>query len=261
MTQLVSVQRLTDGERSQRRALLLVIGAVHILAIFWLASQSARKVFQSERVTDLIHIASSPGSATVVTVAPLEPLKVIVPSPSPIVVARKPVAAASTAPAMNSAGLALGTGVGAGGCALDQTVGDAILADAAAMAELEALPRQARTQADAVMLWDGAWPDAESPSVRPPVALAGPGALRRAVESAIASSPAECRQVLVAGPRFIALPGVLRTTTIVIGSGEWRWADLLVSDVGCGIGGTSTAAQGASCLPERSSSSGLRETN
>jgi hypothetical protein len=224
--------------------LLLVIGAVHILAIFWLASQSARKVLQSERVTDLIHIASSPGSTTVVAVAPLEPLKVVVPSLSPIVVVRKPVAAASTTPAMNSAGLALG----AGGCALDQTVGDAILADAAAMAELEALPRQARTEADAVMVWDGVWPEPGSPAVTPSVDFTRPGALRRAVEIAIASAPAECRDAPVAGPRFIALPGAFRTTTIVIGSGQWRWADVLKPDVTCGVATTSTPALSASCL-------------
>lgn len=234
--------------------MLLVIGAVHILAILWLASQSASKVLQSERVTDLIHIASSPGGTTVVAVAPLEPLKVVVPPLSPIVVARKPAAAASTTPAMNSAGLALGTGVGAGGCALDQTVGDAILADAAAMAELEALPPQARTEADAVMVWDGAWPERGSPAVTPPADLTRPGALRRAVEIAIANAPAECRDAPVAGPRFIALPGAFRTTTIVIGSGQWRWADVLDPGVACGV-------LAASCLPPRRPSSGAQGTN
>jgi hypothetical protein len=234
--------------------LLLVIGAVHILAILWLASQSASKVLQSERVTDLIHIASSPGGTTVVAVAPLEPLKVVVPPLSPIVVARKPAAAASTTPAMDSAGLALGTGVGAGGCALDQTVGDAILADAAAMAELEALPPQARTEADAVMVWDGAWPERGSPAVTPPADLTRPGALRRAVEIAIANAPAECRDAPVAGPRFIALPGAFRTTTIVIGSGQWRWADVLEPGVTCGV-------LAASCLPPSRPSSRPQGTN
>jgi hypothetical protein len=226
----------------------MVIGAVHILAIFWLASQSARKVRQGERVTDLIHIASSPGSTTVVAVAPLEPLKVVVPSLSPIVVARQPAAAASTTPAVNSAGLARGTAVGAGGCALDQTVGDAILANAAAMAELEALPRQARTEADAVMVWDGAWPEPAPPAVTPLLDFSRPGALRRAVEIAITSAPAECRDAPVAGPRFIALPGVFRTTTIVIGSGQWRWADVLKPDVTCGVATTSKPALSGSCV-------------
>jgi hypothetical protein len=237
--------------------LLLVIGAVHILAILWLASQSARKVLQSEKVTDLIHIASSPGATTVVAVAPLEPRKVVVPQLSPIVVARKPVAA-STTPAMNSAGLALGTGVGAGGCALDQTVGDAILVDAAAMAELEALPPHARTEADAVMLWDGAWPWPSSAAVTPPADSTLPGALRRAVEIAIANAPAECRDAPVAGPRFIALPGALRTTTIVIGSGQWRWADVLEPGVTCGVATTATPVLAASCLRR---SSGPQGTN
>lgn len=261
MTRSISARSLTRGERARRGALLLLIGATHLIAILWLASQSATRVLQVEKVTNLINIASSPGRTPVKAVAPLEPAKAVVSSMSPIVIARSPVALASEAPASSSSGAASGSEPGAGGCALGQVVGDAILGDAAAMAELEALPLQARTQADAVMLWDGAWPDPQPSSVAPSDGIGAPGALRGAVVWAISNSPPECRDAIVVGPRFIALPGDLRTTMVVIGSGQWRWADLLDAGATCRVGQIYSSAQDARCPATAPSDPNLQKPN
>jgi hypothetical protein len=103
------------------------------------------------------------------------------------------------------------------------------------MAELEALPAQARTQADAVMLWDGGWLQSASalspaPADTPNGSVLTLGQLRRVVEQELRKAQTECRNAMVTGPQFIALPGVRRTTIIVVGSGQWRWEDLLRPD-------------------------------
>jgi hypothetical protein len=114
----------------------------------------------------------------------------------------------------------------AGGCALAQAVGDAIRTNSAAVAELEALPPQARTQADAVMLWDGQWKGSDTVTANETASV-----LRQVIEQAVRDAETECRETLVNGPQFIALPGPSRTTMIVIGSGQWHWVDLIRPDI------------------------------
>lgn len=223
------INRLSHRERARRGALLMLIGALHLLAILWLASQSVLRAPQHEMVTNLLNIASTRETPTFVAVAPTERVEPVVPSVSPIIVARSPASLTRDAPAMSADAMTDGSGTADGGCALAQEVGDAILANGGAMAELEGLPSQARTQADAVMLWDGAWPDYVPFNATSSNGVSLAGALRAAVERTIAAASIECRDALVAGPRFIALPGALRTTTIVVGSGQWQWAQLLDS--------------------------------
>lgn len=238
MTNFLCLNLFPDRERAQRGGLLLVIAALHVLAILWLATRSVVVLREAEAVISLIDIAAPPGGTT--GRAPPKPPESAVEPVSPVIIARSPLPATSAAPAVASPS-ASGGGLIPGGCALAQAVGDTVLADAAAMAELEALPPQARTQADAVMLWDGRWqsPGAVSSSTLPgPVTLGATEGitddpLRSLVEQVIRGAPAECREATVNGPQFIALPGPSRTTILVIGSGQWRWADLLRPDEPC----------------------------
>lgn len=227
-------QPLTFRERARRGGLLFLIGALHLIAILWLATRPPLAVTRPEAVVDLISIPGTSGGKPEPSAAP--PPKAEAEIVSPVVIARSPIAAAPEVEAVADSSVAQGSGMATGGCALAQAVGDAILADAGAMAYLEALPPEARTEADAVMLWDGRWQVPDGPRVerRPPVAstanpaeMATPGALRGVIEQVIRDAQPECRDAPVLGPRFIALPTPSRTTMIVIGSGEWRWADLI----------------------------------
>ena len=112
------------------------------------------------------------------------------------------------------------------GCSVSNAVGAALLADPEAMAELASLPPEVRSDADAVMLWNGTWLDV-APEAQAQMASSPIPALKRAVRDAVLALPAECQEVEVTGPQLIPIPEPGRTTMVVIGSGVWRWASLL----------------------------------
>jgi hypothetical protein len=225
---------LSPRERAFRGGTLLFIAALHVVFILWLATQSLREQRKSEGAISLITVATPASSGS----EPETPrvAEVETKADNPIVIARLPLPALDAAPSAPGSSASEGSGAtAAGGCQLAEAVGAAILTDGAAMAELDALPPQARTQADAVMLWDGRWQ--QSASAVPPHSAApanGPiltlSQLRRVVEQEIHKAETECRDAIVNGPRFIALPGARRTIIIVVGSGQWRWGDLLRPD-------------------------------
>ena len=126
-----------------------------------------------------------------------------------------------------------GSGEGTGCSMVVNAIGAAVLADKDAMAELADLPIEVRSDADAVMLWNGAWLDV-APETAPLLGQREIFALKRAVTEAVESLPAGCRQVENAGPRLIAIPEQNRTTMLVIGSGVWRWATLTDPTVDAG---------------------------
>ena len=92
-------------------------------------------------------------------------------------------------------------------------------ADPAVLAALSALPLDARSVANAVMLWDGAWTLGPSPSA----ALV---ALDQGLGRALNGAPQGCLDAQVLGPRLVTLRDSRGATLLVIGSGEWRWSQL-----------------------------------
>ncbi len=118
-----------------------------------------------------------------------------------------------------------GSGTGQG-CSVANAVSAALVADKDAMAELAALPGDVRSDADAVMLWNGAWLDTD-PATQMQMASTPIPALRRAVSDAVLALPAECQEVEMAGPQLLPIPEPGRTTMVVIGSGVWRWSSLI----------------------------------
>lgn len=228
--------RLESRDRVGRGALLVAIGALHVLAILWLAAQHSPAPRPNEATVSLIEISKSTGAA--VAPVPLKPPAAELKPLEPVIIAPSPVPGIMAAPAEASASEVGGGAALGGGCTLSQAVGDAILADTAAMAELDALPAEARTKADAVMLWDGRWEGRGLGSstvqrVAPPAGTASTSAVRSVVEQVVRGALPECTKAPVSGPQFIILPGPLRNTIIVIGSGKWRWADLLAPDEHC----------------------------
>lgn len=136
--------------------------------------------------------------------------------------------APATASAMSADDLALvqslaGSG---GGCDINLLMEVALAADPLAQAALMQVPRDARSVANAIQLWDGDWT---------PIIAEGQGGLldpvRNLISAAVAGAPADCRNRLVEGPRFliVADPGG-STTVLVLGSGLWRWSQLMTPE-------------------------------
>lgn len=108
----------------------------------------------------------------------------------------------------------------AGGCALAGWLQQALQADPQVQAGLPQIPRASRSLANALMLWDGGWIDL-------PAGGTGVPAVRAALQAGVRAAPADCLNQPVRGPEFIVLTGADGATVLTIGSGEWRWADLL----------------------------------
>lgn len=136
----------------------------------------------------------------------------------------------------------MGSGTGSG-CSVASAVSAALIADKDAMAELAALPAEVRSDADAVMLWNGAWlgdaPAAQMQMVQSPIPE-----LRRVVTDTVMALSAECQEVETAGPQLIPIPEPGRTTMVVIGSGVWRWSNLLDPPIGQGATGLADQSGG-----------------
>ena len=229
----VTWDALSRAGRARRAALILAIGAVHLLAILWLATRPPNSLPISGTALSIIDItAPLPGQPASAPPKPPEPvpepvpMPVLMPSPLPAPVPDAP--ATPLAP-----GIAGSSGLVGSGCTLANVAGEAIRASAAAMAELDALPREVRTEADAVMLWDGNWqgPAAARASAAQPTTGAATqvlsGATRQVMEQLVRAASSECRDAPRLGPQFIAVPGPTRTIMVVIGSGAWRWGDLI----------------------------------
>lgn len=108
------------------------------------------------------------------------------------------------------------------GCAGGDVIETVLRTRADVHTALDAMPRAARSVADAVLLWNGRWIGAGQ--------VGGAGAIdpiRAAVVTAVRAMPAGCRDATITGPRFVfvALPSGNRILTF--GSGEWTWAQVL----------------------------------
>ena len=89
-------------------------------------------------------------------------------------------------------------------------------------ASLSQVPREARSVANAIMLWDGRWMEASDlggSTIADPIRAA-------IIEQVRFESPA-CRDMPIRGPRFITLVATPANIVLAMGSGEWRWSDLL----------------------------------
>ena len=109
-------------------------------------------------------------------------------------------------------------------CQVTAWLQQALQVDPAVQAALPAIPKPARSVANAIMLWDGGW-------VGPRLNAAdGVTTIRMAVIAGVRSAPAACQTQVVRGPELIILTQGAESTVLAIGSGEWRWGDLLAPD-------------------------------
>lgn len=106
-------------------------------------------------------------------------------------------------------------------CAVGAWLQPALQGDPEVLAALGEMPRSARSVADALMLWDGVW-------VAPrPGAARAVAPIRAALISGVGAAPEACLAQVIRGPELITLENGATTTVLAIGSGEWKWGDLL----------------------------------
>jgi hypothetical protein len=218
-----------SGERDarfyvRRSALLLAIVAAHLL-ILWLALlltgftgrlPPRAKTLAVFDVSDVETPDAPAKPAEHVQVSKIRPQLLV---PTTITIDAPPASAGS------------GTGQG---CGMAGVLAKGISENPEAMAAVAALPRDVRSDADAVMLWNGTWlntghsaalagvPLVSAMTGQDPVAV-----LKTVILATLAAAPAECREVESLGPQLIAVAEPGRTTMLVIGSGAWRWASLV----------------------------------
>ena len=107
------------------------------------------------------------------------------------------------------------------GCSVTEEVQATLRASNDVHAALDRIPRAARSVANAVLLWNGRWIDANE--------VGGPGAIdpiRAAVAAVVHTASADCRTAQLTGPRFMIVPSPSGTRILTFGSGDWTWAEV-----------------------------------
>lgn len=212
-----------DGHLPRRIILLAAIVAVHLLIIAWLLTQPPAERAREARGETVIAISLSTGDhASASPQSSPELSRAAVRAPVPLPLLLMPSLLTETTEADRASGV---TG-GGSACQLAADAAVAIQQDSVAMAELAALPPGVRSEADAVMLWNGVWFD-QAPPANSTSPVVPTGGLHLAIERIVAAAPAQCRDEAMLGPLFVPIPVGDRTTMLAIGSGAWRWSDLL----------------------------------
>ena len=106
-------------------------------------------------------------------------------------------------------------------CDLTGPVQVALQNDASARASLLRIPQQARSVANAVKLWDGAWIGTGQLGGE---TIAAP--IRDRIIAVVAALPGSCLHHPLQGPRLVSVSDTAGTTVLAIGSGLWAWSDL-----------------------------------
>lgn len=214
-----AILELDARDRLARGLLLIALVAVDIALFIWLTNQGPPAIDQPSNALAIIGLSPDPD--------PGQPAKAIPEQHSPTSQKSHPIIELAPLPSLalpnldTSPGAAEDSGT-AGGCGLTNQLQTAILQDPASLTELAALPAGTRTEADAVMLWNGQWLD---PGPHRSGLIGNP--LRDLVERLVSAAPEQCRLAAWTGPQFIAIAQGQRTTMLVVGSGLWRWQDLL----------------------------------
>ena len=113
-----------------------------------------------------------------------------------------------------------------GACDLTAPVQAALQASEAVRDSIPQIPRDQRSVANAIMVWNVAWivPDARSGGQ---IDNAAAEIIRETIAGTIAAASPSCRLQPQGGPRLIILPGDPDNLVLALGSGSWRWQDLL----------------------------------
>ena len=110
------------------------------------------------------------------------------------------------------------SGGGGKACGILAAVQSVVQSDLAVRAAIDRIPQQQRSVANAIMLWDRNWLGADGP-------------IQAAIRQTVAAAAPICRDEAVIGPRLLIVPGPGGVTVLALGSGAWRWSELLTERV------------------------------
>ena len=146
----------------------------------------------------------------------VEPQYVDMPAPASELAERDPlndpIALSVSTAATNASGEA---------CQLTEWLQQALQADPQVQAALRSVPRPARSVANALMIWDGDWVEPRLQAGQSVIAV------RAALVAGIRAAPLACQTQSVRGPELLTLTESSGVTILAVGSGEWRWENLL----------------------------------
>ena len=109
-----------------------------------------------------------------------------------------------------------------GACDLTGPVRAALEESVEVEAVLQRMPRAHRSVANAVMVWNVDWVASDDRLDREALEV-----IRDVVAGTVAAASPECRLQQQGGPRLIVLPGDGENIVLALGSGLWRWQDML----------------------------------
>jgi hypothetical protein len=205
-----------------RKGPLLASMAIHgcIIALFFATTTTERshRVTRELSVFNISALAAAPKAQPKVPQAkripPTPPQPVIVPPPIvPLPTPNEAVVALLDQADVSAAG---------GACDLTEPVRAALQASKEVLTSLPQIPRDKRSVANAIMVWKVAWLAEDGELDTAAVAM-----IRDVVAGTIAAATPECRLQPQIGPRLLLLSGTGDTVVLAVGSGAWRWQDLL----------------------------------
>ncbi len=205
------------GVRAQALAATLAVHAGLLALLLVQVAEPVRPVVSALTMFDVTGLSSDeaptpPKAPQPKPVPPTPPQPVVVPptvlpTPSAMVVALLDQAETATM---------------GGACDLTGPVQAALQSSELVAASVPQIPRDQRSVANAIMVWNAGWiaPDTQLE----PAAF---DAIRHVIAETVAAASAECRLQPQGGPRLIMLTGATENTVLALGSGTWRWQDLL----------------------------------
>jgi hypothetical protein len=216
------IERVPDQRRRQvlAGALSAAINAIVIAALFWSHAQPPSP--QPAPRDLVVNLQATP-------VPPSPPQPVAIKAGSPLIalpltllsvptLPRAATATPDTSDLLTEAQLAGATTVGEGGggaCDMARFVQQALRRDPLVRAAVE----EAHRSGQAIMLWNGDWVRTGDQDGK------GLSAVREAIMWEVAFAPEACRNTRVHGLVLLSLAD--GGTRFALGSGDWRWSDLL----------------------------------
>lgn len=207
---------------SVRRTSLILTIAAHVGLFGILMTPTARPVRVQAASLKLFDVQPGPPAPKVQTPKPRQPQPVPPQPPEPVIVP-PPVVPLPAPSAMVAALLEQSDEAAQGGaCDLTEPVRAALEENAEVQASLPRIPRAHLSVANAIMVWNVDWVLSDD---RLDAKILD--SIRDVVAGTIAAASSECRLQPQGGPRLIILPGQTGNIVLALGSGQWRWQDML----------------------------------
>lgn len=206
---------------ARRRHLLfptIVAAEFLLLAAFALEAPASQPAPGAAKTIALVNVAAKSETPPAPEPQPVEAPQPVVVPPPPKLETVTPIPAAPVFNAAAAARAGFGTT-----CDVAHTLERGFGDDPLLSAELGRIGPGSRSVANAIMVWDGQWVDLSGDT--PEDALE---TVRRAIVEAVRAAPPECLTQDLSGPRFVAVSRSDTTTVLVLGSGSWRWEQLLL---------------------------------